>query len=181
MEIVEGTATIDDVDAFLDSLTAIGETHGVTVQAFDARYVADAAHLRRAVDHAVRAIDRGEAIADDPGVEILLYAAGRRQINQALEMGVSTGECPVAAVVVDTAAHDDQGDSVGTQARPATDDEREAAAAVADELDGDSTLAAPEDEQLRSFFDVSDRELVATDGTLSDVIRERVALLVVER
>lgn len=181
MEIVEGTTDINDVDAFLDSLTAVGEAHGVTVQAANARYVADAAHLRRAVDHAVRAIDRGEAIADDPGVEILLYAAGRRQINQALEMGVSAGECPVAAVVVDTTAHDDQGDPVGTSERPATEAEREAATELVEELDDGAPLDTPDEQRLRSFFDVSDRELAATDGTLSDVVRERVTLLVVER
>lgn len=181
MEIVEGTADIDDVDAFLDSHTAIEDDYGVTVQALDARYVADAAHLRRAVDHAVRAIDRDAAIADDPGVEILLYAAGRRQINRALEMGVSAGECPVAAVVVDTTVHDDRGDTVGTGDRPATEAEREAAAALAGALGEDSPLATPDDERLRSFFDVTDRELAATEGTLSDLVRERVALLVVER
>lgn len=181
MEIVEGTAEIDDLDGFLDRLTEIGERHGVTVQAFDARYVADAPHVRRAVDHAVRALDRNATIADDPGVEILLYAAGRRQINQALEMGVSAGECPVAAVLVDTDAHDDCDDPVGTSERLATPAENEAAAALAETLDAHSTLNETTNDQLRSFFDITDRELDATDGTISDLVRERVTLLVVER
>src|SRR6056297_823765 len=106
MEIVEGVAAIDDVGAFVEQLGEIADSHGVTAQAFDARYVVDRAHLRRAVDNATRAMDRDEMIADDRGVEILLYAAGRRQINRAFEMGVSTGECPVVVCVVDCDEHD---------------------------------------------------------------------------
>lgn len=181
MRIVEGHAEIDEIDAFVERIGEIGEEHGVTVQTFDARYVADAAHLRRAVDHAARSIERGETIADDPGVEILLYAAGRRQINQALEMGVSTGECPVVGVVVDCGSHDWRGDSVGTVDRPATDTETAAAAALEGELEPEPTLERRDDERLRSYFDIADRELDATDGTISDLVRERVALLVVER
>jgi len=181
MEIVEGTADIDDLDGSLDQLTEIGQSHGVTVQAFDARYVADAPHLRRAVDHAVRALDRNTTIADDPGVEILLYAAGRRQINQALEMGISAGRCPVAAVVVDTETHDDCDDPLGTNERPATPAETEAATALTDNLDAHPTLASTTDDQLRSFFNITDRELDATDGTVTDLVRERVTRLVVER
>ncbi|MFT4947357.1 MAG: KEOPS complex subunit Cgi121 [Natronomonas sp.] len=181
MQLVEGHATIDDIDAFIGRISAIGAEYGVTVQTFDARYVADRAHVRRAVDHAVRALERDEAIADDPGVEILLYAAGRRQINRALEMGVSTGECPVVAVAVDTAAHDWGGDPTGETDRPVTDAETEAAATLEAELDSGPVLDATDDERLRSYFDVTDRELSATDGTVSDLIRERVALLVVDR
>ena len=49
MRAVEGTADIDDVGAFVEALGAIGDRHGVTVQAFDARYVVDRAHLELAV------------------------------------------------------------------------------------------------------------------------------------
>ncbi|PSP15805.1 KEOPS complex component, partial [Halobacteriales archaeon QH_10_67_13] len=100
MELVEGTATIRSVDSFLDELAAIGEAHDAVVQAVDARYVVDRRHLELATELARRERARGSGIARDPGVEILLYAAGRRQINRALEMGVSEGtEQPLAVVV----------------------------------------------------------------------------------
>ena len=104
MELVEATATVTDLDAFLDRLGAIGRDHGVTVQAFDARYVVGRDHLARAVALADRAIARDENIARERAVEILLYAAGRRQIDRALEMGVSP---------VDAAATDGDGDGDG--------------------------------------------------------------------
>lgn len=162
MRLVEGEASVEDVEAFVARLDGIGDDHGATVQAFDARYVVDSEHLERALEFADRAIDRGEAIARDRGVEILLYAAGRRQINRALEMGVSAGECPVVVLV-------DGGDEAG------------AAVAIRDLLEPAETLAAYDRERVLDFFDVTAKELAATSGTLADLARERVALLTVER
>jgi len=166
MEVVEGRADIEDVGAFVADIDGIGGTHGVTVQAFDARYVVDRTHLERAVDLAARARERENTIAEDFGVEILLYAAGRRQINRALEMGVSEGVCSVVAVVVGT-----RGES----------DEAAAAADLRERLTPDETLGDYDEERVREFFDVRDTELAATEGTLADAVRERVALLVVEK
>ena len=168
MEVVEGRADIADVGAFVADLDAIGDAHGVTIQAFDARYVVDGEHLARAVDLAARARERGDTIADDFGVEILLYAAGRRQINRALAMGVSEGKCPVVAVVV--------GDET-----EGLSDEAAAVADLRDRLTPAETLGEYDAERVRDFFDVSDTELAATEGTLADAVRERVALLPVEK
>jgi KEOPS complex subunit Cgi121 len=166
MEVIEGTARIDDVDAFVARLGEIGDEHDCAVQAFDARYVVDRAHLERAVACADRARARGEAIADDPAVEILLYAAGRRQITRALELGVSAGECPAVVVVHGlTAAADESG----------------AAAAVAALLDPAETLGSYDEGRVRDYFGVSERELAATDAGLSALVAERVALLAVEK
>jgi len=167
MRLVEGEATVSDVDAFVERLGEIGETHDVAVQAFDARYVVGREHLERAVRLANRAVERDEAIARDRAVEILLYAAGRRQINRALTMGVDEGTTPTVVVV-------DAGPSVAG-------DEAGAAADVLDLLEPAETLGAFDRERVRDFFDVTDRELAATAGTLADVVCERVALLPVER
>jgi len=177
MRVVEGVAEIDDVGAFVAALGEVGERHGVTVQAFDARYVADRAHLELAVDLAARAHARDDAIAEDFGVEILLYAAGRRQINRALEMGVSEGECPVVVAVVGEADRVSHGGNGGENA----DATEAAAAAVSDRLASGATLGEYDGERVRSFFDVTETELDATAGDLADAVRERVALLPVEK
>ncbi len=166
MQVLEGEAVVDDVDAFVERLSAVGEEYDVAVQAFDARYVVDRAHLQRAVELANRAVERETAIARDRAVEILLYAAGRRQINRALEMGVTEGTTP-AVVVVDGG--------------PEGGDEAGAVTAVRDLLDPAETLGEYDPERVREFFEVTDRELAATEGTLADAVRERVALLVVDR
>ena len=81
MELLTGTAEIDDLDAFVAELDVVGDEHDCAVQAFDARYVAGPKQLERAVTLANRATERGETIARHRSVEILLYAAGRRQIT----------------------------------------------------------------------------------------------------
>ncbi|MDG5778405.1 KEOPS complex subunit Cgi121 [Haloarculaceae archaeon H-GB2-1] len=162
MRIVEGVATVSDVDAFVADLAEIAEQFDSTVQAFDARYVVDRTHLRRAVALADRAIERDENVARDRAVEILLYAAGRRQINRALTMGVGEGETPVVVLV-------DGGDVDG------------AAGTVESRLEPAETLGGYDPELVREFFAVSDAELRATDGDLPDVVHERVALLDVDK
>lgn len=167
MRLVEGVATVDDLGAFLDRLDAVADDHGVTVQAFDARYVVDRDHLARAIERADRAFARGENVARDRGVEITLYAAGRRQIDRALEMGVAEGRLPVVVLVDDPGGDADAEDA--------------AADAVRESLTPEPTLGEYDPERVRAFFDVTDRELAATAGDLADVVHERVALLDVEK
>ncbi|MFB6293698.1 MAG: KEOPS complex subunit Cgi121 [Halonotius sp.] len=161
MKTVAATTTIDDIDAFLADIEAISDETGAAVQCFDADYVAGESHLRRAVSLAARAREQGTAVAHDPAIEILLYAAGRRQINQALEMGVSAGEIDVAGVVTggdETAAAERLADRLGTTA---TGEE----------------IGVGDTETLKSFFSITDRELAVVDGGIDAVVLERVALL----
>lgn len=162
--VVRGTPTAD-ADTLLDALARVRDDCGLAVvQAFDARHVADRDHLRRAFDIAERERARGEAIARDREMEVLLYAAGRRQIERALAMGAREGE-PAAVLV----AGDE--DAVG-RGVPAV---RALGCLDAHE----APLGDPA--TLREFFEVSDAELAAADGDLAGLVHERVALLVVER
>ena len=186
VRLVVGTVAIDDLDAFLDDCDAIAADTGAVVQAFDADLVVSATQLREAARLAARAIARGEAVARDPGVEVLLYAAGRRQIDRALELGVSEGERRVAVLVADF------GD-VPDADRPTADLDAavEAVRALAvdsvgpddagDSPDGVDLEAAFDEDRVREFYGVTDRELAATNGDLADAVRERVALLDVEK
>ena len=169
MKIVEGVAEIGDLGGFLGDIDGISEAHGATVQAFDARYVVDLEHLELAVELADRAFDRGENIARERAVEILLFVAGRRQINRALEIGVGEGRTDVVVLV------DGSGDAADSGA------ESDAADAVSELLEPRETLGRYDDDLVREFHDVGDAELAAVDGDLTDLVRERTALLVVER
>ncbi|MFC6767396.1 KEOPS complex subunit Cgi121 [Natrinema soli] len=168
MELLECRLEIGDLDSFVADIGEIGDRHGVTIQAFDSRYVADRCHLERAVELADRAIERGENVARDRAVEILLYAAGRRQIDRALEMGVGEGDNR-AVVLVD-------GDA---------DDAEAAALAALEELDAfverEPTLETQDEETICEFFEITDAERGATDASLSALVGERVALLEVEK
>jgi KEOPS complex subunit Cgi121 len=172
MRLIEGTVRVDDVDDFVRRLDAVASETNTTIQAFDARYVVSRRHLERAVELADRAIDRGENVARDRAVEILLYAAGRRQITDALKLGVSAGENRVVALV-------DAGDDV----TDGGDAEADAAAAVrSDVLDTtEPTLGDYDPDRVRAYFDIDDAELAVVDGDLEALVCERVALLVVEK
>lgn len=171
MKVVEGHAEIEDLDSFLGNIEAIGDEYDCAIQAFDADLVVGREHLETAAQHADRAFDRGENVARERAVEILLYAAGRRQINRALRMGVSEGENRLVVVVHGTGDEDNQ--------------VREGAAAdaVRELVTPATTLAIDhaDREAVREFFDVGDAELAATDATLADLVCERVALLEVEK
>ena len=173
MRVVEGYADVDDVDDFVAELDRVGSEFDCAVTALDARYVAGRRHLEAAVERANRAFTRDDAIADDRAIEILLYAAGRRQISRALEMGVGAGRGPVVVVV-------DAGEGVSDDGEPG--DEVAAAEAVAALLDPAEVLGTERDEaRLCEFFDVPDIELAATDASLEDLVVERVSLLAIEK
>lgn len=168
MKFVEGTVEIGgdqfvDVGSFIDALDEIGETYDVTVQAFDARYVVSARHLERALELADRERARGAEIVRDRGVEMTLYAAGRRQIDRALQMGVSMGETPLVVAI----------DGAGNE-QPAAD-------AVEEHLVSGTTLGEYDERQVREFYDIGIAELDATDAGLEALVLERVALLVINR
>ncbi|USZ70642.1 KEOPS complex subunit Cgi121 [Natronosalvus halobius] len=189
MELLAGRLHVDNLDSFVADLGGIGDTHDVTIQAFDARYVAGRRHLERAVALADRAIERGENIARDRAVEILCYAAGRRQIDRALEMGVDEGESDVV-VLVDGAGNElatrtDLEDrfgleSVSTLETADGDVDADAEIDVGVDAGVDPDVDADPD-TLRSFFEISDAERSATTASLQDLVCERVALLEVEK
>ena len=165
MRTVTARTTIDDLDGFLADIEAISDATDAAIQCFDADYVAGDRHLRRAVELAERAREQGTAVAREPAVEILLYAAGRRQINQALEMGVSEGEGDVVGVV-------SGGNEQAAEARM-----RELLGAT----DTDDPVSLGDEDTIRAFFDIGDAELTVVDTELEDLVLERVALLDVEK
>ncbi|GGM74911.1 KEOPS complex subunit Cgi121 [Halarchaeum rubridurum] len=170
MKVVEGVADVDDVEAFVETLGDVGDATDCTVQAFDARYVAGRTHLESALAHADRAFERGENVARERAVEVLLYAAGRRQIRRALTMGVEVGETPTVVLVA-------------AETGVADPDEAEQAAtnAVAEHLHPGGGFDARDEALIREFFEIPDAERAATDASLADLVRERVALLDVEK
>ncbi len=163
MEIVAGEADIDDVDRFLTALGNIADEHDALIQALDARYVVSEEHLMRAVELAKRAHARGEGIATDLALEVLLYATGTRQIERALELGVSRGSGQAIVVVIDGG------------------DTNAARQAVERLIEPRERLSPPDEKLIREWFEITPTEEQATTASVADLVLERVALLVVEK
>lgn len=177
MEVVTGTASVGDVTEFVEALAAVGDDHDCVVQAVDAELVTGRDHLATALRYAARAHRRDDAVARDPAVEVLLYAAGRRQIDRAFAMGVDEGENAVAVVVASD-----------FPTAPLDDDDVERAAATdvtallddAHVLEADDALTATEPGRVHEFFDIGAAEREATDADLAALVRERVVLLAID-
>lgn len=162
MELIIGHLDESPVE-HLEDLDQIADRTGATIQAFDARYVVSVKHLRRAVELADRAIERDEQIADDRGVEILLYAAGRRQIDRALEMGLKSEPHPVAIVI-------DGGDEATART--------EVRNLMEGSVEPDEAFCS--EDRIRTYFDITDAE-IDTGADLESLVLERVALLTIDK
>ena len=161
MAYVAGHTEITDLDEFLASLDEIGRRHQCIVQAVDGRYVAGPHHLEQAVTYATEAINDGKGIADDPAIEILLYIAGTRQIERAIEIGVSEGRQQVVIVI--------------------TGEDEETALDEVKELLLDTMPLNPDADRLQTWFGITEAEQEATHASLEQLVCERVVLLVLDR
>lgn len=190
MRLVEGVADVPDVNAFVDDLADVGDEHDCVIQAFDARLLAGRDHVETALRYAARAHRRDDAIVRNPAVEVLLYAAGRRQIDRALDLGVETGRSPTVVLVAsdfpDDPLEPDDSEAAAVDAVAqllASVDRKDARAddAQADEdRTDDGTFTETDVERVREFFDVGDPEVAATDASLAGLVRERVVLLSID-
>jgi KEOPS complex subunit Cgi121 len=100
IQIIEGTVFIDDMEKFLHKLKKISKDKNIVLQALDADKLAGEEHVRFAVEKAINSFRSGRNIANDLAKEIMLYAAGTRQISKAMRLGVHNGENNIALVAV---------------------------------------------------------------------------------
>jgi len=167
MRVLERTAVVEDIDGFLNELDAVRNEHEVAVQAFDARYIVSRLHVKEAVKKARRSFERGENVADTLSMEILLYAAGTRQIDVATSIGLRAGEHDAVFVVVgdnETAEED-----ATKEIRTMTEDDS-------------NDFAYGEESLLLDFFGLTDEEMDAVgNDRLEYLVLERAALLDVNK
>jgi KEOPS complex subunit Cgi121 len=100
IQILEGTIVIGDTEKFLHRLKRISEEKNIAIQALDADKLAGEEHIRFAVEKAINSFKNGRNIAKDLAKEIRLSAAGTRQINRAMRLGVHNGRNNLALVAV---------------------------------------------------------------------------------
>jgi KEOPS complex subunit Cgi121 len=101
-----------DADALLKAASAFASKNSLTVQLFDAESIAGEDHLRSAAFHALRARERGTMRTSNLGMEMLLYASGKRQIRDAIAAaGVGPATRRLAAMLVGKGA-DGHGDGL---------------------------------------------------------------------
>lgn len=102
MMVVGARGTISDVDEFLRKLLEVATEERLVIQALNAEVVFGKEHLFSAAEHALRSFGQGRNATNSLALEILLYAAGERQITKAIKkMGVRAGRQKLAFILVD--------------------------------------------------------------------------------
>lgn len=100
IQVICGTVSIPNLSGFLKTVSSIASENKVIVQGLNADLIAGERHLHFAVGKALRAVAAGRNIAKDPGVEIMRYAAGERQIERSFSIGLHEGENSVVFVLL---------------------------------------------------------------------------------
>ena len=163
---------IVDLHEFLDKIKKKTPS-SVTVQFFDADFVAGWEHLYFAVFNALLSIKQKRAISKSLGMEILLYASAQHQIKRATEIiGIKPKSRRIAMIVIsDRAAIAEQALSAISEQVKAQRDESVL------ELQTDKVA------MIRKTFGITDNELNAMETrknvleALTDLVIERMALL----
>jgi len=132
------------------------------MQALDASLVVSERHIAFAAKKAFAAMSRGRNVAKDPGVEIMRYASGERQIERAMAMGISDSTERVALILA--AAKDD--------CRWPTPAELSSLLVL------DESGCHFEGDKVREMFGISAREIeVVGEDRIEELVIERVALV----
>jgi len=91
---------IQDVEVFVQQLGVFSAQEHLVIQAFDARVIYSKEHVISAVNHAKRAFAQKTNATNTLALEILLYAAGERQIQKAIKKtGVKKGKQRIVFVL----------------------------------------------------------------------------------
>jgi KEOPS complex subunit Cgi121 len=94
--------TIIDTESFLSKLLMFSKDEQIVIQVINAQLVYGTDHLLSSAEHALRAFEQKTNATNSLSLEILLYAAGERQIQKAIKkMGVTKGKQHIAFVIVD--------------------------------------------------------------------------------
>lgn len=158
---------VHDLGECLKKIHGVSSRTGTHVIFFNARHMAGRAHAESALRHAFRALEQGTMISSRVEMEALLYAAGSRQIVQAMKFGLQPGEnAAYLCICPDNAS---------------TRTELMEFCSPAEEEDWDS-IPPDKAAHLCSLFSITPEELgVVGKGRLRDLVLERVALLEVYR
>lgn len=100
-KIIGAKGNIQNIDDFLDEIREFSDKNNVSIQVFNADLIYGEKHLISAYEHAERAMKQKTNTTNSLEMEILLYAAGERQLKIAIpKMGIRKGNSNLAIVVV---------------------------------------------------------------------------------
>ena len=146
--------SVGDALYMIDSIKKDGEI----IQLLNADSIVSKNHIMHGVNQAFLAFDRGENLAKDISVEIVLRCSAQRQISKAFNMlGLKEGEMNLCALLINSNDYSHELDSIFTR---------------------DDGVLAPDFDNLIRVYNISDVEL--QNMSVEDIIIDRITKLTVD-
>jgi len=99
-KIIGAKGNIRNIDDFLDEIREFSRKNNIVIQVFNADLIYGKKHLISAFEHAERAMKQKTNTTNSLEMEILLYAAGERQLKLAIpKMGFKKGKSNLAIII----------------------------------------------------------------------------------
>lgn len=156
VQILGFKATINSIEETLNLINSIRKDDEI-IQLFNADAIVSENHIIHGVNQAYLAFDRGENLANDISVEVVLRCSAQRQISKAFKiLGLKEGEMNLCAVLIDC---DDYADELSSIFTP------------------DENVLIPDDENLIRIYKISDDEL--KNMSIEEIIIDRITKLTV--
>ena len=150
-------ASIDSVGETLDEIDSIRKD-GEIIQLLNADSIVSKNHIIHGVNQAFLAFKRGENLANDISVEIVLRCSAQRQISKAFKMlGLHEGDMNLCVVLINSKDHSDELSSL---------------------FSIDESVLNPDVDNLVKVYRISDVEL--ENMSLEDIIIDRITKLTVD-
>lgn len=157
IQILGFKANIVSVGDALDKIDSIKED-GEIIQLLNADSIVSKNHIMHGVNQAFLAFDRGENLAKDISVEIVLRCSAQRQISKAFDMmGLKEGEMNLCALLINSNDYSHELDSIFTR---------------------DDGVLAPDFDNLIRVYNISDVEL--QNMSVEEIIIDRITKLTVD-
>ena len=157
IQILGFRANIDSVGETLDEIDSIKQD-GEIIQLLNADSIVSKNHIIHGVNQAFLAFDRGENLAKDISVEIVLRCSAQRQISKAFKiLGLKEGEMNLCAVLINSKDYTNELSSLFT-------------------LDEDVLI--PDLDNLAKVYKISDAEI--QNMSVEEIIIDRITKLAVE-
>lgn len=157
LKILGFTTTIDSVGETLNQIEEI-KKEGEIIQLLNADAVASKNHIIHGVNQAFLAFERGENLAKDLSVEIVLRCSAQRQISKAFKiLGLKEGKMNLCAVLINC------DDYTGE---------------LSDLFVYDESVLRPDFDKLKEIYKISDAELESM--AVENILIDRITKLTVD-
>lgn len=156
VQILGFRATINSIEETLNLINDIRKDDEI-IQLFNADAIVSKNHILHGVNQAFLAFDRGENLANDISVEVVLRCSAQRQISKAFKiMGIKEGEMDLCVVLINCGDYTDELSSIFTP---------------------DESVLIGNDDELKKIYKISDVEL--ENMSIEEIIIDRITKLTV--